>query len=499
MVSLVPWTVALVGATAMALAFPKANLSLLAPVGAAGLFWVWFGAKPGRAFWIGWLAGTVFFTITYSWFGETAGTLIAPFGFLLTLGPAVGDAFFGFAIVGALVALAVRLAPRPVAPLAGAAAFAFCEWLRSEGLGDLGVPFGSLGYTQVGTPLAPIAAYVGTYGLTFVLCVLAAYAAYAFRLRPLRGTFATAGVAYGAVLLGTALAWALWPARTVGAATFPVAAVQGNIKQSTKWTPQAFETALARYEQLTRTAAATHPRLIVWPETVVTVALNRSPWLVTQLSALAKSTHAELVVGTLAVIGGKDYNVLYFFRPDGSLDSIYRKRRLVPFAEHVPFARALGWIPWARQASNFGTGDTNGIADADGLRFAPIICWESAFSGLIVDDVHAGADALIVATDDAWFGETAGPYQHSEIAQLRAIETGRWVLRAAATGISGIITPAGRYARRSVLDREAVVDGDVGAPQSTVYDALGTTTIALALALTYVAAVGWRAARRHVP
>jgi len=494
---LVPWTVALARAAAMALAFPKTNLVVLAPVGAIGLFWAWFGATPKRAFWIGLAAGTVFFTITYSWFGETAGALIAPFGFFLTLGPAVGDAFFGFALVGALVAFAAQRSARPVAPLAGAAVFAFGEWFRSEGLGELGVPFGSLGYTQVGSPFAPLAAYVGTYGVTFVLCVLAAYAAYAIRLRTLRGSLGTAAIAYGAVLALTALGWALWPARAAETAKFRVAAIQGNIKQATKWSPEAFARALDRYQTLTVRAAASRPRLIVWPETVITAALNRSPWLTAQFSKLAKSTRAELVVGTLAIIDGKDYNVLYFFRPDGSLDSIYRKRRLVPFAEHVPFARFVGWIPWAKQASNFGTGDASGIAEANGMRFAPIICWESAFSGLVVDDVRDGADALIVATDDAWFGTTAGPYQHAQIAQLRAIETGRWVVRAAATGISGIIAPSGRYTLRSQLDEETIIEGEIGAPQPTVYDALGPEPVALGLGALYLVAVAWGAGRRR--
>ena len=436
---------------------------------------------------IGWVAGLVFFTINYWWFGETAGKLIAPFGAFLALGPAFGDAFFGFALVGALVALAARRAPRALAPLASAAAFGFGEWFRSEGLGQLGVPFGSLAYTQVDSPLAPLAAFVGPYGLTFFICVLAAYAAYAIRLRGMREAYRDVFFAFVSAVGAVALAWSFWPARNAPAPNYIVAAVQGNIPQRIKFTPEAFYDALQRYDDLTREAAARKPRLIVWPETVIPVALNRVPSLQARFAALAKSVHAELVVGTLQSRDDGDYNALYFFRSDGGLDAVYRKRQLVPFAEHLPFARWVAWIPWSKEVSHFASGDASGVTSVHGMRFGPVICWESAFSSLVVNDVRDGADALIVATDDAWFGTTAGPYQHAQIAQLRAIETGSWIVRAASTGISGLIAPTGRYTRRSELDETTVVSGPIGAPAPTLYAALGGAPVPFALALAYAA------------
>jgi apolipoprotein N-acyltransferase len=483
--SLVPFALAVAGAIAMALAFPKTNWVALAPLGAVGLFWAWFGVSPRRAFWIGWVAGTVFFTIDFAWFGETAGAFIAPFGFFLTLGPAVGDAFFGFALVGVLVAFAASRAPRALAPLAGAAAFAFGEWLRSEGLGPLGVPFGSLAYSQVDSPLAPLAAFAGPYGLTFVLCTLAAYAAYAIRLRGVRPAYRDAFIAFACAIGAVALAWSFWPARNAAAPTYRVAAIQGNIQQKEKFTPDAFYEALQRYDDLTRQAAAERPKLIVWPETVIPVALNRVPWLQARFASLAKTSGAELVVGTLQQLDDGDYNVLYFFRSDGGLDAVYRKRQLVPFTEHLPFARVLSWIPWTKYISHYSSGETSGVVSVHGMRFGPVICWESAFSGLVVDDVRDGADALIVATDDAWFGTTAGPYQHAQISQMRAIETGSWVVRAAATGLSGIIAPTGRFVRHSELNQLTIVTGAIGAPATTVYAALGAAPVPFALALLY--------------
>ncbi len=486
----------------MAFAFPKTNAAVLAPLGAVALFWAWFGVSPMRAFWLGWIAGTAFFGITYWWFGETAGALIAPFGFLLALGPAVGDAFFGFALVGVLVAFAAQALARrdrlsrAIVPLAGAAAFTLGEWLRGEGLGEIAVPFGSLGYTQVTSPFAPVAAFAGSYGITFLTCALAAYAAYAIRMRAVRGSGIDAGAGVFGVVLLVALAWAFWPARTIDSPSVPVAAIQGDLAQSAKFAPGSTDEAFARYEELTERAAATHPALILWPETVIPTALNQQPVVRARLAALARRVHSELVVGTLSAGPGGQYNVLYFFRPDGGLDAIYRKRQLVPFAEHLPWRPLFDWIPWTHNISDFSEGTSGGVVAVDGLRFAPIVCWESAFTDLVGDDVRAGARALLIATDDAWFGTTAGPYQHAQIAQMRALESGTWVVRAASTGISGIIAPSGRYTSASRLGERVVVSGDIGRGVPTLYDSLGGNAIAGLAALLYLGVCAWGRRRK---
>jgi apolipoprotein N-acyltransferase len=494
--SLIPAVVATLGAIAMALAFPRTNAIVLAPVGAAGLLWAWFGMSPKRAFWTGWLAGTVYFGITFWWFGETAGALIAPFGFLLAMGPAIGDAFFGFGLTGALVAFIApalgrrERAVRALVPLASAAIFAFGEWFRSEGLGEIGVPFGSLGYTQVASPLRAVGAYAGTYGVTFAICIVGAYAAYALRMRHVRGSVGDAAAALGTLAFVVALAWAFWPARSLPAPAFPIAAIQGNIEQGLKFAPGALDRAVSTYESMTlEAAAATHPKLIVWPETVIPVNFEAAPQLRDRFAALARTAHAELVVGSYAVDANGEFNILAFFRPDGTFERVYRKRQLVPFAEHIPFRPLFAWIPWMNNVSNFSEGSRDEVVPVGGLRVAPIVCWESAFSELNRAAVRDGADVLIVATDDAWFGTTAGPYQHAQIAQMRAIETGRYIVRAASTGISGIVAPDGTYATHSMLDQRTIVAGDVGSPVRTVYDAVGAPSVAAMLAALYIAFV----------
>ncbi len=480
----------------MALAFPKTNAVILAPIGTIGLFWAWFGVSPKRAFWVGWLAGSIYFYINFAWFSETAGSLIAPFGFTLALAPALVEALIGFGIAGFLVATIARTlfsdrAARASVPLGAAAIFAAVEWLRCEGMGELGVPLASLGYTQANSPAAPVAAFAGTYGLTFLVCLSGAYVAYAIRLRTMRGAAVDAALALVFVAACAAFCAAFAPAKHAAAPTVRVAAVQGNIAQTLKFRPESFWPTVRRYETLTLRAAASHPQLIVWPETVIPVAMNRDAAFAKRFAALAKHVHAELVVGTLAVEPQGDYNVLYIFAPNGTLERVYRKRQLIPFAEHLPFAPLFGWIPWTKNVSNFLEGSGNGIFSVGALHIDPMICWESDFSGIVRGDIRAGATALAMATDDAWFGTTAGPYMHAQIAQLRALETGRWIVRAASTGISGVIAPNGRYTHASALGTATVVTGLIGPPVSTPYVSIGGGAFAAFFGALYLAVFAW--------
>ena len=170
--------VAACAAVALAAAFPKLGAAWLVPFATAGLFWVWQGASWKWAALLGWFAGIVFFAIGFSWIGHTVGGYIGVFGPFLMFGPALLEAPF-FALAGMLAAVAYRRMAPGLAPLGAAAAFTVASGCRS--IGVLGAPFDQLGYTQAGTPLRAIAAYAGTYGITFVLCVAGAYLADSIR------------------------------------------------------------------------------------------------------------------------------------------------------------------------------------------------------------------------------------------------------------------------------------------------------------------------------
>ncbi|HET9393977.1 MAG TPA: apolipoprotein N-acyltransferase [Candidatus Rubrimentiphilum sp.] len=488
--------VSAVSAVALALAFPKPGQAWLAPLAAAGLFWAWQRLSWKRAFFTGWFAGTIFFSINFSWFTYTVGDYVGGFAFAVVLIPALVEGLT-FAISAASVRLAYRFAPSWIAPVACAAAFTVFEWLRSIGM--LAVPFAQIGYSQTSTPLAVFAPYIGSIGVTFVVMLLGAYIAQAFASRSAR---ALAVVVLVVGISGLAF-YAAWPARhDRRIPILRVAAVQGNIAQTIKWNPQAFWPTVNTYVAQTRSLLPLRPQLIVLPETVIPTDLNAEDsagarrFVRAQFAGLAKTLHATIVVGSLETRGGREYNALFTFGPDGSLANVYEKRQLVPFTESFPAERWLNWLPDSSLIGRFAAGDDDMVLSAGGVKYAPLICWESAFAGLVHAQVARGAQFLVIATDDAWFGETSGTFQHAQMAQMRAIENGEWVLQSAATGISGIIAPDGSWVQRTALDKRANVAGTVGLPPGSLFARIGPRPVGVALILVYIGIVGIGALRK---
>lgn len=465
----------------LALAFPKVGAAWLAPLGAAALFWTWEGASWKRAFALGWFAGWIYCSIAFWWWSNTIVDYVGAFAYAAVMVAAAMEAL-AFGIAAALAAIVARRTAPALAPLGAALAFTLTEWVRSVGL--LGEPFGQLGYTQADTPLRVFAAYIGTSGVTLVLCVLGAYLADAL----IRKTWRPLAVCVAIIVVAWGGAWAAWPARTLATPTIPVAAVQGNITQTLKWQPGMVEESIRRYTTLTQSLIPQAPRLIVWPETVITVrGLNYSPQLINQFTALAARANATIVVGSVEVRAGQDYNALFIFTPHGLTDT-YEKRQLVPFAEFFPGKSFLWWLPYIGELNGgFGEGAVDGVYPTTAnLAIAPLICWESAFADLAQAQVRRGAQLLVISTDDAWFGTSSGPYQHAQIAQLRAIEMGMYVVRAAATGISGIIAPDGTWQTQAGLEQLRAVTGRVGMPTGSFFARIGPMPIAAAIAFCYL-------------
>lgn len=481
----------------LAATLPKTDLPWLAPPALAGLFFSWRNRSWQQVTGLGFFAGFVYFALAFSWFGETAGALLGPFGFITVVGPALLSAPYF-----ALAALAANRAERFAAPsyvaLASALGFGFFEALRA--MGPLGNPFAQIAYPQVATPFGDLAAWLGAAGVTTAIAFVGATIAdYFLTPKNLRRFI----ISISTVSVIVIAAWIFFPARSYPAPDFPVAIVQGNIRQDLKWTQGAFNLSVSRYLGLTNTLADTpNPRpakLIVWPETVIPTDLNADASLQDQFAHLAARTHATIVVGSLERVAGVPYNTLWYFSPDGT-QRVYRKRRLVPFAEWLPAEALLSHLPISDAISRFGTGHDAAVINVAGRLTAPLICWESGFADLLHAQLRRGADLTIISTDDAWFGLSAGPYQHAQIAQMRAMESGTWVIRAAATGVSGIIAPDGEFTQRSVMNQTQVVQGFVGSRIFTVFAFIGPLPITIALFVFYIASlltgVLWRRGAR---
>jgi apolipoprotein N-acyltransferase len=475
-------------------------MAWLAPFALGGLFALWMTLAPRAAAAAGYLAGLVFFALSFSWFGETAGALLGPFGFLLDLAPAAIEAL-AFAVAAAIASLAAQRLRGAWIPVVAAAGFTLVELLRSSGL--LGVPLYQIGAAFVETPLAPLAAFGGIYALTFAVALLGAALGAAAAEPDRRRAALRAGLIALATGTAATAAWAAWPARQSTPPALRVAAVQGNITQSVKWEAASLPRAVARYTALTTGLRAFKPDFVLWPETVITTDLLVDPTLSAipqnaelvasgtrlraQFGELAHSLGAVIAVGSDEATATSAYNDLVFFDPGRSPEQVYRKRRLVPFAEFLPGPDWLRRLPFASLVSSFASGSDSRPIDVR-LRVAPMICWEAVFSDLAQTQAAEGARFFAVATDDAWFGASDGPYAQAQIAQLRAIETGRWIVRAAATGISGIVAPDGHWQSRTELETQAVVTGAIGEPQPTVYSRLGPWPIGVALAALVAAA-----------
>ena len=444
------------------------------------MFAAWCTLPPRTAALAGYASGLVFFMLGFSWFGETAGALVGPFAPLLDIGPALAEAL-AFAFAAWLASSAARRCDSRAVPFAAAAAFTLAEQVRSSTA--LGVPVEQLGTTMIDSPLRPLAAFAGGYGLTFATALLGTALGWWLLDRGDRRRGWTAGGAWAGVALCAALAYACWPARHYAPPTTRVAAVQGGIAQSVKRSDAGLPLALARYTAMTRALRAQHPALVLWPETVITTDFKQDPALRARMLKLAGEVGTRLYAGGFWDDGTRLQNALMIFDPRANrsdVAALYVKEQLVPFAEYLPGPEWLRKVPYADQIGAFRPGSN---AEATYGGATALICWESLFGDIANARLRENPSLFLIATDDAWFGQTEFPYEHAQAATLRAVETGRWVLRAAATGISGIVAPDGTWTQRTGLGGAATIVGTVGAPAPGPYARIGPLGTGLAMLL----------------
>ena len=480
--------VALVCALGLHLAFPLTTWWWLAPFACAGLIFAWCSLTPGSAALVGYLSGVLFFALGFSWFGETAGVLLGPAAPILDIGPAMLEAI-AFAFAATVASLAARRCDVRVVPFVAAAAFALGEQLRSTGV--MGAPLEQLGIAMIDSPLRAIAAYAGGYGLTFVTALLGTALGWWLIERRDAARARVAVATWLAVIACGALAFVFWPAWHAPPAARRVAAVQGGIAQALKMSPDGVATAIERYVSLTKTLRGSHVSLVLWPETVINAPFadheDGGDALSRRFADLARELDATLWVGTIrnvANVGASNALVVYdphapAFAQGNGVTATYGKEQLVPFAEYLPGPGWLRGLPFADQVGRY-VPFHNAVETVAGAT--PLICWESNFGDIAFARLKDDPALFLVATDDAWFGTTAGPYEQAQATTLRAVETGRWVLRAGATGISGIIAPNGEWTHRTMLGGTALVVGDVGAPAPGLYARIGPNAIGVLLA-----------------
>jgi apolipoprotein N-acyltransferase len=270
-----------------------------------------------------------------------------------------------------------------------------------------------------------------------------------------------------------------------------VSLLQGNIEQSLKWDPARFQSTLDTYERLVREAKG---ELIILPETAIPTLLHRvPPEYIERLQSIAREKNANLIVGVPLEEKGKYYNAAISLGIEPSQQ--YRKVHLVPFGETMPLQGVLGWFYRSFQIpmSNFASGAVDQpLMKLNGQVLGISICYEDAFAR----DVHRtlpDASLLVNISNDAWFGKSAAAEQHLQLAQMRAIEFARPMVRANNTGVTAVIDAKGRVTQRIESWQTGVLEATVqGAKGYTPYMVWGDLPILIVCLAGIGIAVGQR-------
>lgn len=378
--------------------------------------------------------------------------------------------------------------------LATAALWTAIEWFRgSWPLG--GFTWGGLGYTQhANGMLLPLASITGVWGVAFVVVAVNSLALDAWRSARATGGARRAlavGLLIPAALIVMAPALVPLPAAT--GPRLHVAVVQGNVPRSLASDRYLQSSAVATNEiRLTKRLAATgrRPDLVVWPEDSLSVDPAVDTALGSRVSASIRDVGAPAIVGAIGEgAGPRYYNQALLYSPDGRILARYSKIHLVPFGEYIPYPRIFGWAQRFRgDLVNLSPGHRIVLFHVDGTRVAAPICFENAFPNLFRRFVAAGASVVVVTTNDSSFLLTAMSREHVMMSQLRAVETGRYIVQAAISGESAVIDPRGRVTARTALFRPALMRAVVRESNArTLYVRFGDWFPAACAAL----ALGW--------
>jgi len=444
---------------ALPLSFAPFDLFPLAPLSLAALFYIWTRVPARRAFLCGWLYGLACFGFGVFWIHESFQFNHIALGWALVV---TGLLVVFLALYPAIVGYAVcRLGPggrghrRYLLLLLMPAGWVLAEWVR--GWFFTGFTWLQLGYSQVGHPLQSVLPVGGIYALSWTVAISAGLAVLCVSEQGTKRWSWLAALVLmwvAAALLGTVT----WTAPNGDA--LRVALIQGNVAQDEKWLPEMREPTLARYLALTR--RHWDADLIVWPESALPGVRHQFDGYVGRLAREARENNSFVVFGVPVL----DRDTLEFFNSVfvvGGRERVYHKRHLVPFGEYLPLDALIRPVTefLGLPVADFSLGpDRPPLLEAAGHRFGVSVCYEIAFGNEIVEALPEAA-LLVTVSNDAWFGTSIGPHQHLQIARARALETGRYLLRATNTGITAIVAPDGIVQGRVAQFQVQVLEGEI--------------------------------------
>jgi len=451
-----------------------------------------------RGFRLGYLFGfeisvfTLYWVISFAFNSSQSVTLLNPtvtaavYGLFCFLGMTVLHSLFYAAIFGVFCWLYRQHKAFIVSlPFVWAA----IEYVRT--MSQFAFPWTNLSYTQsYYLPLIQSADIWGDIGLSFWIAVvnLMLYLGW-MRRRRIRRVIAP----IAAVVLMFAAALVYDSPRKEYEADIKIALLQGHFPLQIKWDRSKRVYNFEVYDSLSREAHDHGADLIVWPETAAPMYLAHETRYYNWVGSLAAELQTHLLVGTLIyedLPGDRPryYNGCYQFTPRGQTQVPYKKIELVPFSERVPYADHFPVIKKIQLGqSDFTSGDSLLLFEHPKGDYATLICFELAFSNLCRRFVREGADFLLTITNDTWFGQTAGPYQHMQMARFRAVENRTWIARCANSGFTFTVNPYGTKFGTSSLGVRTIVYGDIGKiAEQTFFTKYGLWLPKLCLVATFL-------------
>jgi apolipoprotein N-acyltransferase len=493
----------------LALSFPKFGHGAVAWVALAPLFIALARSGGGwAAVRLGFLTGAVSSVGLVYW---TALVVVQFGGLGMPVGiGAMAILCLALATFPALVAWAVGTWTRvfgPAAVLAAPLGWVAVELVRARTA--LHFPWCLLGYSQhANLPMIQLSRFTAVYGVSLLVAgvsAVLAYLALESRPRPRRLAVIGAAVVVAAVWLdGVARLRRPEPPAPV----LRVGLVQASILQGDKWDPDKAWENVDRHVDLTSRAAAAGARLVVWPESAVPFYFDYTLEAAVTLQELARQHGIFLFFGNDDVERGSAGRRVWvgakMLDPGGALVYRYHKVRLVPFGEYVPMKPLLTLggrftAKLVKQVADFTPGEGYPLGPVDGHPVGTLICYEAIFPDIVRQFAAGGAELLVNVTNDGWYGRTSAPHQHLAMAVFRAVENGKYLVRAANTGITAVVDTRGRVAERTRLFDQTVLVRDVPLMKDATFyarhgDVFAWTCLTLSLALTAAALVAGRKA-----
>ena len=441
------------------LAFAPTNWFLIAFISPAVLLAIWAHSTPIQSLWRGWLFGLGFFGIGTSWVYvsihqfENANVLLAVlitilFIFILAMFIAIQSFSFSFLSHNkSMVATSLFIFP---------AWWVIWEWLRSELF--TGFPWLFLGYSEIHYFLSGFAPIIGVYGVSLVIAFISGCLYLLFFHR--KAKIKILSIIFIIILLftGGILRTKQWtyPQKRILLASL----IQGNIRQAIKWDINYLCSILHTY--YTETIKHWQSDIIVWPEAAIPIYSQQIPSFFNSLNEKAKKHQTALIIGA-PIYHEKTQQTFNGLTVLGDGHGLYLKRHLVPFGEYLPFPQLFsGMMKYFNiPMSDLSSGSWNQPSlYAKNISFSPFICYEIAYPSQVLSGTK-GKAFIAVISDDSWFNGTIASAQQLQIAQMRALETNRYLIYSTNTGITAIIDPSGKIYQSIPQNKLVVLTGQI--------------------------------------